>query len=401
MEKPALLFIAHRIPYPPNKGDKIRSFNMLRQLARHYRIYLGAFIDDSDDWQYQENLHHYCEEVLLIDLGLKQKLLSLRGLLTGEALSIPYYRRSAMQRWVDNTIDHHSIERVFVFSSAMAQFISGKQYHDLHRVIDFVDVDSEKWRAYSHSTSWPMSWLYRREARCLFDFDREIATEFDASFFVSEHEAQLFTEISGSSDKIHFIYNGVDADYFSPDHKLDNPYPPTAKVLVFTGAMDYWANVDAVCWFADDVLPIIQKALPQILFYIVGGKPSGKVLELGNRPGITVTGRVDDMRPWLKYAQVAVAPMRIARGIQNKVLEALAMEVPVVATEQAMEGIGVFKGTYTCNDAQQFAHECIELLKKQGPIHSDHSGRAEILEHYNWQQNLKKIECLLERAHCD
>lgn len=396
MEKPALLFLAHRIPYPPNKGDKIRSFHMLQALAAHYRIYLGAFVDDADDWRYPDALNEYCEEIQLLGLTRWHKLLSVRGLLTGQALSIPYYSRGTLQNWVDQTLEKQGIKRVFVFSSAMAQFVSGEKYRPLHRVIDFVDVDSEKWREYSQMMAWPMSGLYGREGRRLLDYDRQIAGEFDASLFVSDSEAQLFSELTGHTENIHFINNGVNADYFSRQHALENPYPADAQVLVFTGAMDYWANVDAVCWFADKIFSLVRAKLPQICFYIVGGKPTSKVIALGDRPGIHVTGRVEDIRPWLRFARVAVAPMRIARGIQNKVLEAMAMEIPVVATRNAMEGITPVSQQSLRDDAAGFAASIVQVVIDADAKNLGTRGRQLVVTNFNWETNLGKLTRLLD-----
>lgn len=394
MEKPPLLFLAHRIPYPPNKGDKIRSFNLLKALAKDYRIYLGAFVDDADDWKYQSELAEYCAEVFLLELNSRRKYYSLKGLVTGEALSVPYYRQSRMQHWVDQRIEKHQLERVFVYSSAMAQYVQGERYQSLHRVIDFVDVDSEKWREYSERRIWPMSWLYRRESRQLLAYDRRLASEFNASVFVSASEAALFRQLAPEAKaRVSHINNGVDNHYFDPAEKHQNPYPD-APVLAFTGAMDYWANVDAVSWFAQQVFPQIQQQLPNARFYIVGARPADAVLKLANKPGIEVTGSVEDIRPYIACADVIVAPMRIARGVQNKVLEAMAMQRPVVVTGAAMEGIEKLPGQKICDDAESFLAYCLQLLQQGDIEHTAVAGRQRVLSDFNWDQNLVKLESL-------
>ncbi len=396
MTKPALLFLAHRIPYPPNKGDKIRSFNLLKALARDYRVFLAAFVDDQEDWKYETELRNYCAEVLLLGLKSGQKYRTLGAFFRHEALSLPYYRNVRMQDWVDRTIEEQQISRVFVFSSAMAQYVEGDSYQNLHRIIDFVDVDSEKWREYSRRHRWPMNWLYRREAGRLLAFDRKISKEFDASLFVSAQEAKLFAQLSPeSAAQTGFINNGVDADYFSPDQHYENPYPGGAKVLVFTGAMDYWANVDAVVWFADQVFPRVLKSIPGARFYIVGARPTDQVKKLANRTHIEVTGSVKEIRPYLAHAQLAVAPMRIARGIQNKVLEAMAMCRPVIATRAAIEGIPGVEGQPICDDADGFANACIALLQSEQNRELGEKSRSLVLKEFNWDQNLIKLEALL------
>ncbi|MEZ5525432.1 MAG: TIGR03087 family PEP-CTERM/XrtA system glycosyltransferase [Pseudomonadales bacterium] len=394
MDKPPLLFLAHRIPYPPNKGDKIRSFNLLKTLAKDYRVYLGAFVDDKHDWQYESELRQYCAEVFLLGLGSRRKYQSLKGLVTGEALTLPYYRQSRMQRWIDHKINECSITRAFVYSSAMAQYLEGDHYRQIHRVLDYVDVDSEKWREYSKRRIWPMSWLYRREAKELLRFDRRSAEVFDASVFVSASEAELFKRLAPeSAQRVTHINNGVDYHYFDPAIVHENPYQE-GPVLAFTGAMDYWANVDAVTWFVQKVFPAIQKKIPAVKFYIVGARPTDAVLKLGQKSGVSVTGSVEDIRPYIAHADVVVAPMRIARGVQNKVLEAMAMERPVVVTGAAMEGIEKLSGQRICDDAKSFTEYCLQLLNEGDTEQTGKAGRQRILRDFNWDQNLLKLETL-------
>lgn len=402
MSKPALLFLAHRIPYPPNKGDKIRSFNLLKSLARDYRIFLAAFVDDRNDWQYEAELHNYCTELLLLGIENKHKYRTLTAFFTNEALSLPYYRQVRLQSWVDEKIQHENISRVFVYSSAMAQYVREDKYRELHRIIDFVDVDSEKWREYSRRRGFPMNWLYRREAVKLLEYDRCLAREFDASLFVSEHEAELFKTLAPESQqRITFINNGVDSHYFSPEHEFSSPYGADEKVLVFTGAMDYWANIDAVSWFAQEVFPQIVREVPQARFYIVGARPGDKVKKLAAKPQIHVTGAVKDIRPYIAHAAVAVTPMRIARGIQNKVLEAMAMAKPVVATPAAMEGIDAAPGQPVCESARAFSQACVELLAREDNSELGQRERQQILDAFNWDRNLMKLEILLGDREAD
>ena len=195
-----LLFLAHRIPYPPDKGDKIRSWNILRYLARSYRIHLGAFVDDPCDLRYQDKLESMCASVHLLPLQpMTGRLRSLSGLGRKIPLSIPYYYDRRMKKWVDAQLEQDSLQRVFVFSSAMAQYVMNSQMSSCRRVIDIVDVDSDKWRQYAQHKRWPLSWLYRREAECLLDFEEKVATLFDASIFVSSAEAALFRRLTWMS----------------------------------------------------------------------------------------------------------------------------------------------------------------------------------------------------------
>ncbi len=393
-----LLFLAHRIPYPPNKGDKIRSFHLLKHLAGKYRVHLAAFVDDKDDWRHVSRLDQICGETHFVALhpGLA-RLRSVSGFFSGEPLTVPYYRDAGMQAWVDQLLTTRPVRRVLVFSSAMAQYMMERTLPGARRVIDFVDVDSDKWRQYAQSKSWPMSAVYRREARRLLAYDRQVAGDFDASVFVSFEEAELFKKLApDAATRISHINNGVDSDYFSPERGYDSPYAAGEKVLVFTGAMDYWANADAVRWFAREVFPLVREQVPEALFYIVGGRPSVEVQQLANLPGVHVTCAVPDVRPYLAHAVAAVAPLRIARGIQNKVLEAMSMAKPVLATQAAAEGIEGVSGVLVAEEPADFAALAVRILRGEMNAETGRAGRACVLQRYNWTSNLARLDYLLE-----
>jgi len=392
--KPALLFLCHRIPYPPNKGDKIRSWHALEFLSRYYRVFLGTFIDDPDDWKYVQTLQHTCEACFFVPLSPgNAKFRSLGGLATGQPLSLNYYFSRPMQSWVNEIIGAHQIARAFIFSSPMAQYLSTGNNALSRRVIDFVDIDSDKWRQYAERKTWPISWLYRREAHRLLNFEKLVSRIFDASLFVSRAEADLYIKfVPESQEKVHFYNNGVDRDYFSPYIDLKTPYSVDEQVLVFTGAMDYWPNVDAVVWFANHIFPKILDKVPQARFYVVGGKPVDIVMKLQNLPGIRVTGRVSDVRPYLKYAVAAVAPMRVARGIQNKVLEAMAMCKPVMVSPQGLEGIEAEPGkeVLLANNEEDFVRYSREIADGN---YSDMgaAARKKVIDEFNWEKNLQQL----------
>ncbi|HEY5800267.1 MAG TPA: TIGR03087 family PEP-CTERM/XrtA system glycosyltransferase [Burkholderiaceae bacterium] len=388
-----LLFLAHRIPFPPNKGDKIRSYHLLKHLAERYHVHLGTFIDDEHDWQYVDKVKGLCASTYFgrINPGTA-RVKSLAGLLTGEPLSLAYYRDAGLRRWIGETMRQHPVERFFVFSSAMAQFVPPHVYGK--RVIDFVDIDSDKWAQYAANKSWPASLIYKREARRLLAYERRIAGEFDASLFVSDAEAQLFRTMAPEhAQKISYFANGVDTDYFSPAHSSANPYPADQAAIVFTGAMDYWPNIDAVDWFASKVLPNVRAQVANAVFYIVGSKPSSQVQALGKLPGVVVTGRVEDVRPYLAHARCAVAPLRIARGIQNKVLEAMAMAKTVLVTPQALEGIAAVPGRdlLLAETEGSFARQVVAQLCQHNPDLGA-SAREIAVGKYGWASNLARVD---------
>lgn len=392
-----LLYLVHRIPYPPNKGDKIRSYHLLKHLSQRYRVFLGTFIDDPEDWQHVETVKSMCAETCVVNLNpLAGKLASLRGLATGMPLSLPYYRSARLQSWVDTLLASRRIKHAFVFSSAMAQYLHGHKI--ARRVIDFVDVDSEKWRQYGKAKRWPASHIYRREARLLLDYERRIASEFDHATFVSGAEARLFKRLAPeAAGKIRFFNNGVDADYFTPQASYATPYPPRVRPLVFTGAMDYWANAEAVEWFAHKIFPVVRARQPSSAFYIVGARPTPAVRALGALEGVTVTGAVPDVRPYLAHAALSVAPLRIARGIQNKVLEAMSMAKTVIASTEAAEGIHAIAGRelLVARDERGFVDLIVTHLQSGTASDVGVAARERVVRHYSWQSGMQQLDALL------
>ena len=395
-----LLFLSHRIPYPPNKGDKLRSFNLLKQLSPDYRVHVGAFIDDEDDWRHADAVRAMaggeCHFARLTPRHAK--LRSLPALLGGAPLSLPYYRDAGLRQWVDRLLAERPVRRAIIFSGAMAQYLDGPGYNHLRRIVDFVDVDSDKWRQYAATRPWPLSWVYRREARTLLRYERRVAAAVDASVFVSTGEAEFFRRLAPeAAARVWGIHNGVDTVYFDPAQDYPVPYTPGEKAVVFTGALDYWANVDAVTWFAREIFPAVRRCGAAARFYIVGARPGAAVRQLAQLPGVTVTGAVHDIRPYLAHARVVVAPLRIARGVQNKVLEAMAMAMPVVVTPQALDGIECEAGkeVVLAENAGDFAEQVCGLLFSDAPNLAA-AARRRVVNDYSWEGNLRQFRDFLE-----
>ena len=395
-----ILYLVHRLPYPPNKGDKVRSYHLLKHLVRHHRVFLGTFIDDPEDEVHISTLRGMCADLHVARLDPRlAKLRSLNGLLAGEPLTLRYYRDANLQNWVDNVLREQKIDSAVVFCSAMAQYVENKPR--LPVVIDFVDVDSAKWTQYAPQHRWPMSWLYKREGETLLAYERQMAVRAARSFFVTEAEAALFTrQAPECSVRVEAMCNGVDADYFAPEENRGSPYPTTEIPVVFTGAMDYWPNVDAVRWFSQEVLPGLLERHPNVRFYIVGRSPTPEVQALASDQ-IVVTGTVPDVRPYLQHAAVVVAPLRIARGIQNKILEAMAMSRPVVASTECAAAVDAVFGQelLTAGTAQEFIETIDSLLADPGK--ADNIGplaRQRVVERYSWEAHLGGIERYLEHS---
>ncbi len=269
------------------------------------------------------------------------------------------------------------------------------------RVIDFVDVDSEKWRAYAEKRRGLDRWIYAREAKTLLAYERRVAAAFDASLFVSEAEAALFRRLAPeTAARVGHMANGVDCDYFSPERAYEDPYwDGTGPVAVFTGAMDYWANVDAVRWFAEEVFPLVRARVPEARFFIVGARPAPEVRRLGERDeAIVVTGRVPDVRPYLAHAAAVVAPLRIARGIQNKVLEAMAMAKATLATPEAVEGIAAApdREILVADTPELFSQKLYSLLTDGDPESLGARARERVAAAYGWAANLARLDEILE-----
>ncbi len=405
-----LLFLVHRLPYPPNKGDKVRSFHLLKHLSQGHRVFLGTFLDDPADEVHIETVRKICPDTFVARLNRHVgKLKSLVGLLTNEALGLRFYRDGRLQRWVDDIQARHAIDATVIFSSVMAQYVSGANKPSGPVLLDFVDVDSAKWSQYASNHSWPLSWIYKREGQRLLAFERATAMQANCSFFVTDMEKALFLRLAPEcAGRVETLCNGVDANYYSPDRNRLTPFgsaalPDGTIPVVFTGAMDYWPNVDAVTWFVAEILPALRQQRPNLVFFVVGRNPMPAVTALASQD-VVVTGTVDDVRPYLQHAAVVVAPLRIARGIQNKVLEAMAMARPVVASRSCAEAVDaeVGKELVAAETAQDFVREIGQLLADQENAASIGAhGRERVIKSYSWSAHLAKLDRFLpapERA---
>jgi len=399
--RPQLLFLAQRIPYPPMKGEKIRPLQTIQHLRRTYDIHLGTLIDDPRDWEHVPAVEALCASTWFS--GVNRKLANITcqtGWLTGEPLSVTFYRDRKLQAWVRRILDEVKPEAIFVFSGNMAPYVLGLTGVERVRLVDLTDVDSEKWRAYAEVAKFPMNWVYRREWRKTAELEARIARECDWCTFVSDDEAALFAKLQPAQKaKIRAVSNGVDHAYFDPAQRFAAPFETDRLNFVFTGTMDYPPNVDAVVWFAREILPLIRRTAPDARFHVVGSSPSAEVQALAALDGVFVTGRVPDVRPYLAHASAGVAPMRIARGIQNKVLESMAMARPTVVTRDALEGIEATPGreVLLADTAEAFAAACLEAARPEAaPM--GRAARQRVLSDYVWAERLRGFDELLAAA---
>lgn len=391
-----ILYLAHRLPYPPNKGDKIRSYHVLRYLASHYEVHLGCFVDDKDDEKYIGEIGKYCKSTFVRVLNpFQARAKSIKGLVSGDALTLPYYFDKSLAQWIDDILNRMQISAIVAFSSPMGQYVLGPNYRDFRRIMDFVDIDSDKWRQYAKKSRIPMKWIYSREATLLSAFERRVTNEFDAVVFVSQNETDTFSQQHPEAKhKLFTVCNGVATDYFNPELDLASPFDDDAPTIVFTGMMNYWPNIDAMCWFAKTILPETRKKIPNAELWIVGASPSKEISELSSIPGVNVTGKVPDVRPYLKHAGVVIAPLRIARGVQNKVLEALAMNRPVICTPQAAAGLShaPIAPIRLAKSGPEFVDCLVENFQSEAASKISNPARRYVLKHYNWERNLSRFD---------
>ena len=278
-----LLFLSHRIPYPPDKGDKIRAWHLFRHLAATHRVHLGTLMDDPADEVHFPALRALCADFACSAISpRRQKLRALAGLRPGRPLTLDYFHDARLQAWVDRTLARGDIARVFIYCSSMAPYVMRPGAPG--GVMDMVDVDSEKWTEYATRTPWPARSVWAREWRTLLRFERRAAAHFDRTLFVSPAEAARFAQLAPeTAERLDWVENGVDLERFSPHAAHTDPYaalPPGGPNLVFTGTMDYLPNVDAVCWFAREVLPALRERHPGTRFHVVGANPAPEVSAL-------------------------------------------------------------------------------------------------------------------------
>lgn len=391
-----ILFLAHRAPFPPDKGDKIRAFHILEHLSARHRIWLGAGADDPADMQHLAWAREKYDGACFAPLGRVRRAWNMAwGAICGAPLSVARFRHPALEEWIAHVMRDVRPDLVIVYSSALAQYVVRRTGRGPPLIIDFVDADAEKWRAYAARAPLAMRWLYRMEVRRLVRFEQRALGMAAMGVLISQTERRLLAGfLPTGADKLCVIPNGVDTDFFQPASAS-----PSGRDIVFCGRMDYAPNVDGAEWFAREILPKVREISPDAVFRIVGAAPVARVLALGAAPGVEVTGGVPDVRPYLASAAVVVAPLRIARGIQNKVLEGLAMGRPVVATPDALDGIAAQPGREVLvgADAAAFATAVADVLTGRAPADLGRRGRRFVLRHHRWDAQLASLDRLIER----
>lgn len=392
-----VLFLAHRLPYPPDKGDKIHTYHVLRHLAQRHRVLLGTVVDDPDDERHLPAVRSMCAEMHAARLRPAVALVrALGSFVRREAFTFGYFRDGGLGRWVRSVARRERPDVVLLHASSMLPYAESV---NAPLVADYNDVDSAKWAEYGRRRRGPLAWAFRREGRLLLEAERRGARRAHSTLFCTEREAALFRRLAPeSADKVGVLGNGVDSGWFAPDAAHVSPYPAGTRALVFVGTMSYWPNVDAARWLVKEVLPRLQSRWPTLRLYIVGRGPRAPVLALSG-PRVTVTGFVPDTRPWLQHADVAVAPMRVAPGVQNKILEAMSMACPVVTTPVCAEAIEAepHRSLLVAADAEGLVR-AIERLLQDAELRAriGAEGRRFVMQRYAWPDRLATLDARLE-----
>ena len=387
-----ILFLSQRIPYPPNRGDKITTWRLVDRMRRSHEVTCVAFAHDAYDLQAARELDAMGIPTLPIRHrdGWK-RLTSAPRLLSSSPLTLGVYGSRKLQSVVDRLMPKTDL--AYAYSSSMGAFL--EKHSDKPRIMHLGELDSDKWRQYSEHSSFPMRQVYRREARTLLEFERRIANSFSENVLCTPLEQKIFQErIPGAPSMV--LRNGVDLKYYRPAEM-----EPWSGHIVFTGMMNYYPNVDGCRFFVNEVYPLVRKEFPRAKFTIVGASPTPEVRKLGRKVGVSVTGFVHDTRKILRTASISVAPLRMARGIQNKVLEAMAMGIPVVGTTAAVQGVEGTDGRdyLVADDARTFAESVCRLLRDpESAQELGLRGRRFVESTYDWEVVFRPLDDVLERC---
>lgn len=387
-----ILYIAQRLPYPPNRGDRIPTFNHIRHLSQRHEVYVAALLESPDERVHVHTLRQWAKEVIAEWQPAWRKCLGmLQAFVANRPLSLGHFHHPVLKARITHLIREQGIEAVIVFSSSMAAYVE-KEY-GIKRVMNFCDMDSQKWLDLSQHADWARALIYRREATLLRAYEQQIALSFTANCVVTEQEAELFKSHIPEG-RVSIVPNGVSHEYFGAKARQPEPCE-----LVFIGMMDYAPNVEAVTFFVKQVWPGILREYPQAVFKIVGARPTQEVKALAEFPGVHVTGFVADVRDYLSRATLVVIPLQIARGIQNKILEAMAAGAPVLATPVAAEGMAPGAEEVlriVPREAEHFTSAILQLLSEPETLHHySERGRAFVRQNYCWRQSGEQLEALL------
>jgi sugar transferase (PEP-CTERM/EpsH1 system associated) len=390
-----VLYLTHRVPYPPDKGDRIRNYHVLRRLVACGPVWLGCLADEPVSSDSLKELNRLCERVAVLRLDrLGRWIRAGLSVLHGCSLSEGLFHHSGLRQTIREWTRQTRFQAAVVSASSLVPYLRRDGLERTPAVVDLVDVDSQKWLDFAARSRPPRRWIYRLEASRVRYIERDLPAWTRAVTVVSRAEATIYNAFAGAGAAT-VATNGVDLEYYRP------MAIPSQRACVFVGAMDYWPNVDGAVWFAREMWPTIRAKCPDAVFRIVGRSPVQAVQKLSSEPGIEVTGSVPDVRPYLASAAVVVAPLRLARGIQNKVLEALAMAKAVVAAPPALAALSTVAGEHVLLAATpaEWVDAVCGLLNDPSRCQSlGAAGRRYVERHHHWEHCLEPlIQKILEQ----
>ena len=403
MSNNEVLFLSHRMPFPPDRGDKIRSHHILRRLAGLAPIHIATFADDERDMAEEVELAAIARSYRLVRRVKPLLVAGVQSLLQRAPVSLSAFHSPEIANYVEEVLANNRVGTIYVFSGQMGQYVPASFKGRV--IMDFVDVDSAKFEAYADSDTGPRRWINAREARLLRAEEARMARRATQSLLISSEEAALFRARLSPEDAvtcdIQVLRNGIDSRYFDPAATRPEPMmlDCDGPRLLFTGQMDYAPNIAAALRVIDRLLPRIRELLPKATFHVVGRNPAEELMARDRRDGVHVWGGVEDMRTWLSAADLALVPLEIARGVQNKVLEAMAMNLPVVLTSAAATGIGGTDGLhYAVADSDADLVDRVSALlshPRQGWTLGLEARRF-VVEQLSWQATLAPLSDLVE-----
>jgi sugar transferase (PEP-CTERM/EpsH1 system associated) len=387
-----IFFACHRYPYPPNRGGKIRPFNMIRHLSEKHEVTVATVAHSQEEVEAGADLRKHCARVLYDVIPSPVRWAQAASVLpTRLPSSVQYFRSGKLLSDVVEISRREKFDAVVVHCAFAAQY--ARQVDAPLRMMDFGDLDSGKWLDYAHERRFPMSAAYWFEAKKLRRYELELARKFTVCTFTAPGELDEFRAMAPGV-RSDLIPNGVDATFF----RLRTPRAERPPVIAFLGRMDYFPNVKGAIWFANEVFPLIQKRRSDAVFRIIGSNPIGSITALTSNPGVKVTGSVPDVREFLDDVAVSVVPLTLARGTQNKMLECMAMGVPVVATPQAAKGVHakVDRDYLVASSAEEWTAAVIRVIESaQLEEQLAASGRAQVESAHNWVASMAKLDALL------
>ncbi|MEQ1869341.1 MAG: TIGR03087 family PEP-CTERM/XrtA system glycosyltransferase [Vicinamibacterales bacterium] len=390
-----VLFLTHRLPYAPNRGDRIRAYHIVETLRRHVDLEVASLVHSADEMGHVAGMNR---DGLIVSArrvsSTTNYLRAIPTLLGQRPLTHSLLHAGGFTALLEDVVRERPPDVVLAFCSGMARFAVEPPLAGYPLVIDLVDVDSQKWADLVPASSWPKRWVYAREKDCLARFEQLAASRAASTLVVNDREAQILSALApGASVRV--IPNGIDVGSFRPTTP-----PANVERVIFCGVMNYAPNVEGVQWFAREVWPQVRAARPHATFVIVGSDPIPAIRDLAaSGTGIEVTGTVPSVQQYLWNAAVSVAPLQVARGIQNKVLEALAAGLPTVVTPAVAEGLPstARAGCHVAENAESFARHTITLLALAPPARRAEANRAD-LRSLGWENQLAELPAILRNA---